>query len=588
MSIDQVARSQLDCASLPSEGDMAGMPPDAAHPLAKAFNTEDSRLCGGCQGQNYEALRDAGLDIRQEDRPMMSELLSAVAGSDAASGAGLDPEKVDALFKAMDELGMLKDGKLTADELKTLLEYVKEPASAPEPLRALLQGAPQADAGMQGGAGGAAKQASGGASGATQAAAGGASEQGSAPSGESEAAAGGASEQGSTPSGESEATAGSAPEQGSAPSGASGATAGGAPEEGSAPNGETDMTAERTASGQSAGGSQATDGDGRRAARHSGESEAEKAGAQRRSDRAGANASEPAANEDTSSSSAAGSDQAAAQPGTAQAPTVKESEAAPPPVANSSQASPTPETEQAKSGAQTETERQPGAAAAGSAQAASPPQNPTMSAGTDAGTPRTPDVNQFSTIDPGQGPKMTVDENGKFVFNKVVDDSFLPEKVRGEMKQAVHDNMHLDFFKSTFSNEADAYQYMVHMANLESARGTTLENGADAQNTGGGSAGYMHLHTTYGLEKQSWGSPLNTEGWSKSDVLSDYNKYTTLVMRSLDNNFKQVGGTPTQDDVAGAMSLWWTGKDSAQAGNYYLSALSGGTGVNHNTGSIYA
>jgi hypothetical protein len=527
MITDPVAKFQLDCASLPSEGDKAGMLSDATHPLAKAFNTEDSRLCGGCQGQNYDALQDAGLDIRQEDRPMMSELLSAVAGSNSASGAALDPQKVDTLFKAMDEMGMLKDGKLTEDELKKLLEYLKDPASAPDPLRPLVQSA-QADAGMQSRVGDGA-------------------EQTRAPSGSNEAGA-------------------------SNEAGKRGLS-----------NANESRPAERSSSDQPAGGSQMTTGDARRAARSNGESEAEKAGASRRAARSSGESEAEKAGE-SRRAARSGDDDPSNRDKEINTVAANRTEAA----SGAGQATAEP----AKDSGGASKSLPVSGSASGSDQSlpgvTSGKDTKTQSASTDTGVTRTPDVNQFTTIDPGQGPQMTIDKNGKFIFNKVVDDSFLPEKVRGEMKQAVHDNMHLDFFKSTFSSEADAYQFMVHMANLESARGTTLENGADAQNTGGGSAGYMHLHTTYGLEKQSWGSPLNNEGWSKNEVLSDYSKYTTLVMRSLDNNFKQVGGTPTQDDVAGAMSLWWTGKDSAQAGNYYLSALSGGTGVNHNTGSIYA
>ncbi len=198
-----------------------------------------------------------------------------------------------------------------------------------------------------------------------------------------------------------------------------------------------------------------------------------------------------------------------------------------------------------------------------------------------------PTVSKFKTIDPGQGPKMTVDENGKFVFNEAVDDSFLPPDVRAGMKSAVDKNFELGFFQDYFSNKNDAYQYLVHMANLESARGTVLENSADAQNTGGGSAGYMHLHTTFGFKNNSWGSPLNTEGWSQQEVLGDYEKYTTLVMRSLDANYQHTGASGSQEDMSKSMAMWWTGTDKTSAGEYYLSALSAGAGVNHNTGSAY-
>lgn len=200
-----------------------------------------------------------------------------------------------------------------------------------------------------------------------------------------------------------------------------------------------------------------------------------------------------------------------------------------------------------------------------------------------------PKVKSFDTINPGEGPEQTLDKDGKFVFKRVVDDSFLPKDVQSGMKQAVKDNMkNLDFFKDHFRNEGDAYQYMVQMANLESARGTTLANKADAQGTGNGSSGYMHLHDKFGYEKEQWGRPLNTEGWSKEEALGDYSKYSTLVMRSLDANYHNAGADKSQESAEKTMSMWWVGNDQTEAGKYYMSALSNGSGVNHNTGSSFA
>jgi hypothetical protein len=217
---------------------------------------------------------------------------------------------------------------------------------------------------------------------------------------------------------------------------------------------------------------------------------------------------------------------------------------------------------------------------------------PAATTAADAGPSATagkPKVSSFDTIAQGQGPDMTIGKDGKFVFNRVVDDSFLPPEVRDGMKQAVKDNMQkLDFFKDYFRNENDAYQYMVQMANLESGRGTTLSNSADAQGTGNGSSGYMHLHDKFGYEQQQWGRPLNTEGWSKDEALKDYSKYSTLVMRSLDANYHQAGADNSQQAAEKTMSMWWVGNQSTEAGKYYLSALSNGSGVQHNTGSIYA
>jgi hypothetical protein len=59
-------------------------------------------------------------------------------------------------------------------------------------------------------------------------------------------------------------------------------------------------------------------------------------------------------------------------------------------------------------------------------------------------------------------------------------------------------------------------------------------------------------------------------------------------MRSLDANYQHVGADNSQQAAEKTMSLWWVGNDSAEAGKYYLSALSNGSGVQHNTGSIYA
>jgi EF hand len=206
-----------------------------------------------------------------------------------------------------------------------------------------------------------------------------------------------------------------------------------------------------------------------------------------------------------------------------------------------------------------------------------------------SGTDGKPKVKSFDTINPGEGPEKTIGKDGKFVFKRVVDDSFLPPDVKAGMHKAVKDNMkNLDFFKDHFRNEGDAYQYMVQMANLESARGTTLANKADAQGTGNGSSGYMHLHDKFGYEKEQWGRPLNTEGWSKDEALGDYSKYSTLVMRSLDANYHKAGADKSAEAAQKTMSMWWVGNDKTEAGKYYLSALSNGSGVNHNTGSTFA
>jgi hypothetical protein len=231
-------------------------------------------------------------------------------------------------------------------------------------------------------------------------------------------------------------------------------------------------------------------------------------------------------------------------------------------------------------------------AAAGSGAPVSAGGAPAQTTAAEAGPSATagkPKVNSFDTIAQGEGPDMTIGKDGKFVFNRVVDDSFLPPQVREGMKQAVKDNMQeLDFFKDYFRNENDAHQYMVQMANLESGRGATLSNSADAQGTGNGSSGYMHLHDKFGYENQQWGRPVNTEGWSKDEALNDYSKYSTLVMRNLDANYHQAGADNSQQAAEKTMSMWWVGNQSTEAGKYYLSALSNGSGMQHNTGSIYA
>ena len=211
------------------------------------------------------------------------------------------------------------------------------------------------------------------------------------------------------------------------------------------------------------------------------------------------------------------------------------------------------------------------------------------SLGSANGVERTPTISDFKTIDPGEGPDLIKDENGKFVFNEVVDDSFLPEDVQQGMREAVEANKDLSFFQDNFNNESDMYQYLVHMANLESGGGASLENEHDAAGSGtGGSAGYMHLHMNYGLAENSFGgAPLNTEGWSQEEVLGDYSKYTELTMKHIDGAYQSVGGSSNNEATEQAMALWWTGNDSAAAGAYYMEALSGGTGVNHNTGSAY-
>lgn len=231
----------------------------------------------------------------------------------------------------------------------------------------------------------------------------------------------------------------------------------------------------------------------------------------------------------------------------------------------------------------------PSAPSAPSGKADAGPAAPSGIEGGPSATAGQPKVKSFDTINPGEGPEQTLDKDGKFVFKRVVDDSFLPKDVQSGMKQAVKDNMkNLDFFKDHFRNEGDAYQYMVQMANLESARGTTLANKADAQGTGNGSSGYMHLHDKFGYEKEQWGRPLNTEGWSKEEALGDYSKYSTLVMRSLDANYHNAGADKSQESAEKTMSMWWVGNDQTEAGKYYMSALSNGSGVNHNTGSSFA
>lgn len=219
--------------------------------------------------------------------------------------------------------------------------------------------------------------------------------------------------------------------------------------------------------------------------------------------------------------------------------------------------------------------------------AVAPPYTP--SSGALSGTERTPTISEFKTIEPGEGPDLVKDANGKFVFNEVVDDSFLPEDVQQGMKDAVAANKDLSFFQDNFTDEGDMYQYLVHMANLESGGGASLANEHDAAGSGtGGSAGYMHLHMNYGLAENSFGgAPLNTEGWSQEEVLGDYSKYTDLTMKHIDGAYQSVGGSSNSEGTEQAMALWWTGNDSTAAGSYYMEALSGGTGVNHNTGSAY-
>ena len=157
------------------------------------------------------------------------------------------------------------------------------------------------------------------------------------------------------------------------------------------------------------------------------------------------------------------------------------------------------------------------------------------------------------------------------------------------MKEAVETNKDLSFFQDNFNNEEDMYQYLVHMANLESGGGASLENEHDAAGSGtGGSAGYMHLHMNYGLAESSFGgAPLNTENWSQEEVLDDYSKYTELTMKHIDGAYQSVGGDSNDEAMEQSMALWWTGNDSTAAGGYYMEALSGGTGVNHETGSAY-
>jgi hypothetical protein len=240
-----------------------------------------------------------------------------------------------------------------------------------------------------------------------------------------------------------------------------------------------------------------------------------------------------------------------------------------------------------------------GAPASGAAPAAggapaqasrNPSSPPTKPAAQPAPSPSDPaKVNTFEILKSGGAPTMTRGADGKFIFHRTVDDSFIPPAERQKMKNTVAQNMQLPFFKDNFKNADDAYKFLVHMANLESARGTTLSNDQDAQGTGGGSFGYLHLHDKFGLDAQKYGHPLNTEGWTKSEVEGDMDKYTTLVMRSLDGNYQQAGGAAAPNSMEHAMGMWWTGSEgNTKAGAYYLQALSEGKGVDHNTGSVYA
>ncbi|MEO1336061.1 MAG: hypothetical protein AAFV29_10475, partial [Myxococcota bacterium] len=110
--------------------------------------------------------------------------------------------------------------------------------------------------------------------------------------------------------------------------------------------------------------------------------------------------------------------------------------------------------------------------------------------GGDVGMIGTPTVDEFETISPGEGPDYFA--NGRFTFENIVNDDILvseqltPPDWRPGIKQAVKDNFHLPFFQDNFANESEAYQFLVHMANLESAGGTTFHNDEDALDSGGG------------------------------------------------------------------------------------------------------
>ncbi|MEL7370260.1 MAG: hypothetical protein AAFN74_15175, partial [Myxococcota bacterium] len=209
--------------------------------------------------------------------------------------------------------------------------------------------------------------------------------------------------------------------------------------------------------------------------------------------------------------------------------------------------------------------------------------------GGDVGMIGTPTVDEFETISEEEGPDYFA--NGRFTFENIVNDDILvseqltPPDWRPGIKQAVKDNFHLPFFQDNFANESEAYQFLVHMANLESAGGTTFHNDEDALDSGGGSAGPMHLHTTFGMEGSRFGKELNSEGWSVPEVLSDPEKYTTLVMKSLDGNYANTSADASKEALSQTMAKWWTGTDNLTAGDYYLSALSAGKGVEDDTGA---
>ena len=194
---------------------------------------------------------------------------------------------------------------------------------------------------------------------------------------------------------------------------------------------------------------------------------------------------------------------------------------------------------------------------------------------------------EFEVITQDKSLASLLDSSGKFKFNAKVDSSFISPEQLAEIRTAVSENAELPFFREYFNSEEEAMQFLVHVANLESGRGHSLFNAHDAAGSGGGSEGFMHLHTTYGFKPESYGRALNTEGWTVDEALGDYTKYTTLVMRSFNNNYLE-SGSVGEAGIKNAMSMWWTGEQSLSAGNYYGSALSLGTGVDHSTGAGYA
>ncbi len=201
-----------------------------------------------------------------------------------------------------------------------------------------------------------------------------------------------------------------------------------------------------------------------------------------------------------------------------------------------------------------------------------------------------PTVRDFQVKEPGDPALKDIKQSdGKLQFKQRVDDSFLPEATRAGMKQSVNENFDkMAFFKDNFANKDQAYQFLVNQANLESAGGKVTANSSDAQGTGGGSFGYLHLHDKFGLDAKGWGGKgQNTEGWSLQQVKDDPAKYTTLSMRAMDNAYGESAAKGSTDAAAETMSRWWLGKPSVEAGSYYLSSVLNGTGVNSNTGKEF-